>query len=320
MPDPPAACRRYEQMAEMLRAELRRPGVSAAVFTAWTDVEDEIDGVMTYDRRAFKCDPEVIRAENQATVAASRAPASLRAEPPAIPTGEVAYWPFDDGAGDVAHDASGNGHDLTLRNGAGWGAGVHGGSLSVAGDGQAAQIDLPLFDSRQDFTIGAWVRTADPTRGGTVVGLEGTVTNGFSLRLQGGRWAFAMPERDVPLNPAASGIACPLIEECLASASNRYMGLEGDARDNVVAGEWYYLVGVHDRATDSIVLYTDGDPVDSRWLGDTFSAPGPFSIGAGRTAGGTPDSFDGQIDDLRVWNRALSSPEVSELFSAEAPG
>lgn len=317
MPDADAACRRYRQMAAMLRQELRRPGTSAAVFTAWTDVEDEIDGVMTYDRRSYKCDPSVIRAENQATVAASQDPATLRPDPPAIPVGEIAYWPFDDAVGDVAHDASGDRHDLTLRNGAGWGAGVHSGSLSVAGEGQAAQIDAPLLDSRQDFTLGAWVQTADATQDQTAVSLEGAATNGFSLRLQRGRWAFAMPERDVPLNPDAAGIACPPINECLVSASNRYMGIGGDRRDNVLAGRWYYLVGVRNRATDSIVLYIDGDPVDSRWLGDTFSAGGPFSVGGGRTAGGTPDSFDGRIDDLRVWNRALSPRDVSKLFNAE---
>ena len=317
MPDPTAACRRYQQMAEMLRQEVRRPGVSAAVFTAWTDVEDEIDGVMTYDRQRYKCDPGVIQAENRATVAASQDPAKLRADAPAIPAGAVAYWRFDEGAGDVAHDASGHDENLTLQNGAGWGAGVHGASLSVGGGGQAAQIDTPLLDSGGDFTVAAWVQSADATHDGSAVSLEGTATNGFSLRLRGSRWSFAMAQRDVPRNPAGSGIACPPIDNCLVSASNRYMGLAPDARDNVVAGRWYYLAGVRRRATDSIVLYIDGNPVDSRWLGDTFTAAGPFSVGAGTGTGGAPDTFDGQIDDLRVWNRGLSSGDVSQLFRAE---
>ncbi len=317
MPDPTAACRRYQQMAEMLRQELRGPGVSAAVFTGWTDVEDEIDGIMTYDRRAFKCNPAVIRAENQETIAASENPAMLRPDAPALPSGEIGYWPLDEGSGNIAHDASGGGHELTLRNGAGWGVGLRGSALDVSGDGQAAQIDAPLFNSGGDFTIATWAQAADATQDGTVVGLEGDATNAVALRLQGGRWSFSVAERDLPLNPIASGIACPPIDECLIRASNRYMGLESDARDDVIAGRWYYLVGVRRRASDSIVLYIDGDPVDSRWLGEGFRAPGPFSVGTGRTVAGNPDSFDGQIFDLRVWNQALSSREVGQLFAAE---
>jgi hypothetical protein len=316
-PDPTAACLRYQQMAEMLRQELRRPGVSAAVLTAWTDVENEIDGVMTYDRRVVKCDPAVIRGENRTSIAASRNAAMLTADPPSIPPGEVGYWPFDEASGAVAHDASGHGADLTLLGGAGWASGVHGGALSVGGTGQAAHSGQPLLDTRGDFAVAAWVQTADPTHDGSAVSTEGSVTNGFSLRLQAGHWSFAMAERDVPLNPAAGEVACPPIDNCLVRASNTPQGFLSDSRDNVVAGRWYYLVGVHTRATDSLVLYIDGVPNDSLWLGDTFSASGPFSIGMGRTVAGKLDAFNGLIDDLRVWDRALSSREVTQLYDAE---
>jgi hypothetical protein len=317
MPTATAACRRYQQLAEMLRQELRSPGVSAAVLTGWTDVEDEIDGVMTYDRRAYKCAPATIEAENRATIAAAEDPAMLDPDPPAVPPAEVGYWPFDEGGGTIAHDESGRGDELTLQNGAGWGTGVHGSALSVDGDGQAAQIDLPLFASRGDFTIAAWAQAADAAHDGTVVSLEGSATNGVSLRLHRGRWSFGVSQRDLPLNPSAKGIACPPIDECVVSASNRYVGLGGDKRDNVVAVRWYYLVAERRRGTDSIVLYIDGDPVDSRWLGATFNASGPFSVGSGRTVGGTPDGFDGQIDDVRIWNYALSSRAVAQLYEAE---
>jgi hypothetical protein len=278
-------------------------------------VENEIDGVMTYDRRVVKCDPAVIRGENRTSIAASRNPAMLAADPPSIPPGEVGYWPFDEGSGVVAHDASGHGADLTLLGVAGWATGVHGGALSVGGIGQAAQSGPPLLDTRGDFAVAAWVQTADPTHDGSAVSAEGIATNGFSLRLQAGRWSFAMAERDVPLNPAAGGVACPPIDDCLVRASNAYDA--GDSRDNVVAGRWYYLVGVRERATDSIVLYIDGVPIDSLWLGDTFSASGPFSVGMGRAVVGRLDAFNGLIDDLRVWDRALSSREVTQLYDAE---
>src|SRR3990167_123150 len=46
----------------------------------------------------------------------------------------IAYWPFDEGAGSVAQDSSGNGHHGTLHN-VDWATGVSGSGLALHGEG-----------------------------------------------------------------------------------------------------------------------------------------------------------------------------------------
>lgn len=43
---------------------LKKQGIAVAVYTQWTDVEEEINGIMTYDRKVMKVDPAVLRSLN----------------------------------------------------------------------------------------------------------------------------------------------------------------------------------------------------------------------------------------------------------------
>jgi hypothetical protein len=54
----------YLEKLEMLRPMIRR-GLSAAIYTQISDVEIEVNGLMTYDRRVNKMDPKVIGAANR---------------------------------------------------------------------------------------------------------------------------------------------------------------------------------------------------------------------------------------------------------------
>lgn len=55
---------RYSQMIDRLTTLIPK-GLSAAIYTQTTDVETEINGLMTYDRKAFKFDPVLIRKVNE---------------------------------------------------------------------------------------------------------------------------------------------------------------------------------------------------------------------------------------------------------------
>ena len=54
----------YEKYADML-AKLIQRGFAAAVYTQTTDVEVEVNGLMTYDRKVIKVEPDRIRKINQ---------------------------------------------------------------------------------------------------------------------------------------------------------------------------------------------------------------------------------------------------------------
>lgn len=55
---------RYQQLIDKLTSLIPK-GLSAAIYTQTTDVESEVNGLMTYDRKLFKFDPEAIRKVNE---------------------------------------------------------------------------------------------------------------------------------------------------------------------------------------------------------------------------------------------------------------
>ena len=57
----------YERFAEQL-GDLVRQGCAAAVYTQTTDVEIEVNGLMTYDRKVIKMDEAGLRAANQKVI------------------------------------------------------------------------------------------------------------------------------------------------------------------------------------------------------------------------------------------------------------
>lgn len=69
-------------------------------------------------------------------------------------------------------------------------------------------------------------------------------------------------------------------------------------------------------ATESIALYVDGRPIDSRYSPGLWAATGPLVVGRGAPAIPGVDRFTGSVDQVRTYNRALTPAEVNGLFRA----
>lgn len=117
---------RFVGLLDALR-EVRMPaGLSASVYTEITDVENEANGLITYDRQVVKVDEARVRAANRALIDASRAPAP----PVTLPTGHYTslrvttpgytdrYVRHKDGA--VFTEVVGSGSDSLLKHDATW--------------------------------------------------------------------------------------------------------------------------------------------------------------------------------------------------------
>ena len=83
-------------------------------------------------------------------------------------------------------------------------------------------------------------------------------------------------------------------------------------------GTWHLLIGVRDG--NNLRLYVDGvetsaSPTDITGYGDIDDTEG-FTIGASNTTGSQGDEqyYDGTIDDTTIWNRALPSNEIAQLY------
>ena len=84
-------------------------------------------------------------------------------------------------------------------------------------------------------------------------------------------------------------------------------------------GSWHFMVGVRDG--NNLRLYIDGaadanSPTDITGYGDLDSAGDGIQIGADNVAGSPSNYFTGQIDEVRIYNRALSADEVLALYNS----
>ncbi|HEX8148023.1 MAG TPA: LamG-like jellyroll fold domain-containing protein [Pyrinomonadaceae bacterium] len=210
-------------------------------------------------------------------------------------SGLVGHWKFDEGADATVADASGNGNAGSLQSGAGWGAGQTGGA-AVALDGAddyvrvGAQSSLAVSGA---LTLSAWVY---PTGGGTGV-VGGVIAN---------------REGEYELARFADGT----IQWALANQSPGW----GWINTGYVAplNQWTHITFTYDGA--SARTYANGQLVHAAAaagaIGDAIPAQNEFHVG-GRQA--TPQFFQGRIDEVRVYNRALSAGEVSGPWSGGAP-
>jgi hypothetical protein len=302
-----------------LTQEMRLRGLSGAVFTELAGYEQEL-GILTYDRRAYSMSPALVRSLNHNLIAASQQPVELLRQPPAIPPGTAALWRFDD-RGSTAIDASGHGHRLTLRGGASWSVGRHGGALSITGPNQEAVAASPLIDTRRSFTISAWLSYGLTGESGTAVSEPGPDGSSFSLGIQtasfgpqslagkpagttlgkGTWWTFV-----VPYDSHCQSISCGV------RANMRY----DDGRYDPAVGRWHQVTAVYNRSNQTITLYVDGIPEDVEHVFGVPPARGPLTVGGGVADYPSPDTFFGSIDDLRIYARALTPGEVWQLYGA----
>ncbi|HEX6681721.1 MAG TPA: LamG-like jellyroll fold domain-containing protein [Candidatus Limnocylindrales bacterium] len=189
-------------------------------------------------------------------------------------------WRFDEGTGTTAEDDSLFNLHGTLTGGAGWTPGVVGAS-AVEVDGSTGFVDMPapVVDTSQSFSVATWVRSDVPTGFRTAVSVDGESVSGFFLQLRNdGRLAFTVIGADTggPGVVAGSGFT---------------------AR----TGQWYHLVGVHDRAAGTVSLYVNGSLQQTVAHTTPWRAGGHFVVGRAKFNGGMVDFWDGAVDDVRTF-------------------
>ncbi|TVT53771.1 glycoside hydrolase family 2 [Amycolatopsis rhizosphaerae] len=289
-PDSATLTRRYAELQQRLKLVAQRCGVSAGVYTQTTDVEKEVNGFLTYDRQVKKMDFAAVRAANldviNGVTGAAHAGPVVASGTPGIDG--IAAYPFDENAGTVAKDVVG-GHDATLVGGASWTAGESGSALATNGSGQFADTGAALLDTEGSYSVAAWVKFTAPGDGfQTVVSQDGGDHSAFYLQYSGAdhRLAFSVVGARA-LAPAAPE-----------------------------ANRWYHLVGVRDAVSGTLKLYVDGQLAATRSVCLGEAATGHTVIGRGQYGGNPVDYVDGAVDQVHLYDRALSDAEVSTLYSS----
>jgi len=123
----------------------------------------------------------------------------------------------------------------------------------------------------------------------------------------------ASQERSIIAYGDASGTSYQLLLDADDKAAAR-IGAEnisgtGSLRDN----KWHHLVALYEGGeTNTLKLYVDGLLENTGIVTLASTSAITFSIGASLTGG---SSFNGLIDDIAVYNRAISANEVMKLYS-----
>jgi hypothetical protein len=287
--DKEALTQRYvENQRDVLRAA-QSCGISGAIYTQITDVEHEVNGFFTYDRQVEKMDFAQVRAVNESIIRNADGSGAGEVEPdPGTPgLAGVHAYKFDEGSGTTTADAVGDA-DATLDN-VQWTEGIQGGGLSFDGNGQA-DTGASLVDTAGSYSVSAWVKL-DEAGGGfqTVVSQDTGQNSAFFLQYSGQdqRWAMS------------------------------FVGQRALSPEKPEVGRWYHLTGVRDAQAGTVSLYVDGEKVDTYSACLADDSTGNTVIGRAQYGGQQVDFLHGDVDDVRLFDRALSDEEIATLASRD---
>jgi hypothetical protein len=207
---------------------------------------------------------------------------------PPVPTGLVAAYGFDEASGTTALDASGSGNPGTI-SGATRVTGRAGGALSFDGVNDWVTVaDAASLDLTTGMTLEAWV---NPTQ---LNGLWRTVL----LKETGGGMAYALYAGDDAGRPSGH----------VWSTSE----LDAHGPAALPLDTWSHVAMTYDGAT--VRLYVGGTQVATR----AATGAARVTTGALRIGGNAvwAEWFAGRIDEVRVYNRALTAPQIQADMAA----
>jgi prepilin-type N-terminal cleavage/methylation domain-containing protein len=196
--------------------------------------------------------------------------------------GLVGYWTFDEGAGTVAKDSSGNGNDGTWQAGSSYTSGKVGpyaGNFTGSNYVTAPRV-LPTSSSTP-FTFSAWTFLTGSSVYETIIGTAGSLAQ----------------------------ISFMSAAPCIAEDGGGGFFYCSTAISKSV---WHHIVGVYDGANAS--LYVDGILMLVPQAHVFIANHGAALIG---TYSGGSELMTGLIDDVRVYNRALSAAEIQAMYNAQ---
>lgn len=204
-------------------------------------------------------------------------------------TGLVGYWSFEDGSGTKATDFSENNNTGTLTNGPTWVDGRLGKAVNFDGtDDLVVVTNESPYRFSSDFSLSTWVKV--PT---TLAGYEAVIGK-YAVTPSG--WDFGI---------GSNGKARMSLRG--TSTLDVSSGAGPDLRDN----QWHYVVTVN--TPTSIETYVDGilqNTMTGTWIATTNTDS--LYIG-NRDSNGTT-TFSGTIDEVRLYNRALTQEEITKLY------
>lgn len=220
-------------------------------------------------------------------------------------SGLVAWWKFDEGSGTSANDSSGNGNNATFVGVPQWTTGPVGGALSLNGTTDYLRIPLSSSLGLGVKTIAVWANVSDfIKRIGALYGWgrgSGCADNyqGY-VRPDGGfTGTYQNTAEEITVRPTSSITALGTWK----------------------LGEWAHYAIVYNASGSNLTIaaYKNGVLAGTPYVGtDGLSANCAMTAIGSQEDFPNPNyvrTFSGILDDYRIYNRALSAEEISELYA-----
>jgi hypothetical protein len=221
----------------------------------------------------------------------------------------IAHWQLDETSGTIAVDSVG-GHDGTLVNGPTWTSGHLAGGLDF--DGSNDKIDVGADASLDNLfaggaTLSAWIKP-----GGWGEGDFGRIADkADNLGSNRNGWAFELH---------AAQRALMFQYGFSADIGNWYTPV-----DSISLDSWHHVAVVYDNSasTNDPVIYIDGMAqtlVESDTPAGTPSSDATINLTLGNYALDTSRTFEGVLDDIRIYDLMLDAANIAELAAAGGGG
>lgn len=213
---------------------------------------------------------------------------STQPQPEAIDETLLGQWSLDEGTGEVATDGSQNGHDGTIH-GATWAKRGDQPALDFDGDDWIDLENPEALNFTGTITIAAWIRP--------------DATDSYRNILAHGFDSEASREVVLRIHDAQYEVGSWTGEDEIVSG--------GDAQADL--NTWVHLAGTCDGAHWR--LYRNGEELASLEKSQgSVEVAKDWAIGA--MENGTGRHFDGGIDEVLIYNRALSADDVLQLYES----
>lgn len=214
-----------------------------------------------------------------------------------ISEGLVGYWKFDEGTGMIAHDSSGNGNDGSLKpdeSGPMWTEGKLGSALRFDGVNDYVNIldpgipNWPL-DITEQITISAWIKPQTPFRD-------------FFSKTNWNMWRIILNE---------SGVNNVKIVQDIGGSNVTTLS----ANNVISADQWIHVAYTYNGSQTQI--YINGEPSGPSVPASGLLATNDNPITIGYWPNSPDRYYKGLIDEVRIYNRALSREEVQKIYLQE---
>ncbi len=198
------------------------------------------------------------------------------------------WWPFDEGGGTVAYDASGNENHGEFVGNPLWVPGIIGGALEFTGSDYVNCGNGDSLNIRDQITIAFW----------------------FQVEAFSNEWEAFMSKGDGAYRASRSG----------GTGNATHMGITGgnyfDAPTVITDGQWHHYCGTYDGS--AAIIYIDGVEDGRQTYTGQIGDSSTYDFWIGNNSQNTTRFLHGLLDDVRLYSRALSPEEIRIVMAGYA--